>query len=402
MGPVRKWKPSRLGGVTTICSLMVLFFRAEPGGPIWLPGTLSLLFAGLLLKRSFREYARAKGAFDEPVRFLPIDRIVAISSILLGLGFFVIPMSIHLVHVLPASISFMALPFLACLVLTGIHTYLGIHVIAREVIFVDLSLAQIAALGTTYAFILGHNPGSSTSHVFSLTFTFVGAAVFALSRLKERDVPQEAIIGIAYASATALTLLAISRAPHGAEHIKEILTGSILWVKEEGIRETAAIYGIVGIFHVVFFRIFSLISTNPSGARSLGIHVRFWDFLFYLSFGFVITSSVAIAGVLLVFSFLVIPAVISALFTDRIGRKLFIGWTAGTIVSLIGLLISYTFDFSSGPAVVSLFGLALVVAALAKSIFIRGDVQGPTISRSRRGIQEPVSAEKKYGELTDR
>jgi zinc/manganese transport system permease protein len=380
---------------------MLLPFRAELESPIWLPGMMSLLLAGILLKRSLKERNQTREEADEPIRFLPIDRIIAISSILLGLGFFVIPISLRFVPILPASISFMAFPFLACLVLTGIHTYLGIHVITREVIFVDLSLAQIAALGTTYAFILGHAPGSTTSYVFSLTFTFIGAAIFALSRLKEREVPQEAIIGIAYASAIALTLLAISRAPHGAEHIKEILTGSILWVREGGIRETAAIYSVVGIFHVVFFRIFSIISTNPSGARSMGINVKFWDFLFYLSFGFVITSSVAIAGVLLVFSFLVIPAVISALFTDRTGKKLIIGWTVGTAVSLFGLLLSYTYDFSSGPAVVSVFGLALVVAALAGRIWFREGSPVPSVSRSRHGIHESVPAEKKHGEITD-
>ncbi len=298
-------------------------------------------------------------------------RIILYSSILLALGFFLVPAAIRVIPVLPESVSFMALPFLACLILTGIHTYLGIHVITRGVIFVDLSLAQIAALGTTYAFILGHSPTSTTAYVLSLAFTFVGAGVFALSRLKEREVPQEAIIGIAYACATALTVLLVSRAPHGAEHIKEILTGSILWVREEGIKETAKIYSLVGVMHVVLYRVFTLISTDSSRARARGMNVRLWDFLFYVSFGFVITSSVAIAGVLLVFCFLVIPAVISTLYTDRTGSKLLIGWTAGTVVSVLGLLLSYTLDFSSGPAVVSLFGLALILAALLKVVLGR-------------------------------
>jgi zinc/manganese transport system permease protein len=297
---------------------------------------------------------------------------ILFSAILLVLGFFIVPMIIKAIPKLPESISFMALPFLACLILTGIHTYLGIHVITRGVIFVDLSLAQIAALGMTYAFILGYSPLSSSAYILSLVFTFIGAAIFALSRLKERNVPQEAIIGITYACATALTILLVSRAPHGAEHIKGILTGSILWVKEASIIETAKIYSIVGVMHVILFQVFTLISNDPSRARSLGMNVRLWDFLFYVSFGFVITSSVAIAGVLLVFSFLVVPAVISKLFTERIVIKLLIGWTVGAVVSVLGLVLSYTLDFSSGPAVVSLFGLALVFAVLLKIVFWRG------------------------------
>ncbi len=295
--------------------------------------------------------------------FLPASRVVLYSLLILAIGFLGVPALIGLVPLLPESLAFMALPFLACLILTGIHTYLGLHVIEREVIFVDLSLAQIAALGSTYAFILGFHTGSGMSYAISLVFTVFGAAVFALSRLGERDIPQEAVIGIAYACASSITLLLIGRAPHGAEHVKEMLTGSILWVSGGTVVETARIYSLVGVFHVVLFRVFSFISLDPAGARASGLSIRTWDFLFYLSFGFVITSSVAVAGVLLVFAFLVIPSVMSALFTRRTGRRLLIGWAAGTVVSVLGLVISYTLDFSSGPAVVTVFGAALVLAA---------------------------------------
>jgi len=164
---------------------------------------------------------------------------MVLSVLVLVIGFVVIPLTLRVVPYQPDSIAFMALPFLACLILTGIHTYLGIHVITREVIFVDLSLAQIAALGTTFAFVLGYHPDSGMSYTTSLLFTFAGAAVFAIGRLSERDIPQEAIIGIAYACATALTMLVISHAPHGAEHGKEMLTGSILWVNGGTIVKTA-------------------------------------------------------------------------------------------------------------------------------------------------------------------
>jgi zinc/manganese transport system permease protein len=310
---------------------------------------------------------------------LPRRRIIAYSGLCLGTGFFLLPAATRLTPFLPDSVSFMALPFLACLVLTGIHTYLGIHVITREVIFVDLSLAQIAALGTTFAFLIGYGLGSPMSYIISLTFTFMGAAVFALSRFREREASQEAVIGIAYACASALTVLVISNAPHGAEHIKDMLAGSILWAKTDTVIHTAKVYSVIGVFHIVFAGIFLKISEDLPGARARGLSIRFWDFLFYVSFGFVITSSVAIAGVLLVFSFLVIPAAISVLFTKRMGVRLAIGWVIGTIVSVAGLVLSYTLDFSSGPAVVALLGVSLAVAAFLAGIRHGGGKEGSVV-----------------------
>lgn len=364
-------KVSPLGWVTLACSVAVLFFPAEPDGYIWIPGSLSLFLAGLLLIKSRRESVARITIRQATSNYLHPGVIISLSSIVLSLGFFVLPLAVHMVPILPESISFMALPFLACIVLIGIHTYLGIHVITREVIFVDLSIAQMAALGAAFAFILGYSPASNASYTTSLAFTFLGAGIFASSRMREREIPQEAIIGIVYAFASALTILVISRAPHGAEHIKEMLTGSILWVRAETIVQTARVYSVISIFHIVLYRVFVLISRDPSRARSIGMQVMFWDLLFYLSFGIVITFAVATAGVLLVFSFLIIPAFISALFTDNTVQRLLIGWAIGTVVSVVGLMLSYTLDFSSGPAVVSLFGLSLVLAALLRVVMVR-------------------------------
>jgi len=348
----------------------------EHAGWKWIPGTSSILLALYLL--SIREPRGRESRRVALGGFLPPrDRTIAVSSILLSLGFFVVPEAVERVPSLEGGAAMMALPFLACLVLTGIHSYLGIHVTTRGVIFVDLSLAQIAALGSTFAFVLGHGPESTTSYVFSLAFTMVGAALFALSRMKDGDVPQEAVIGIAYAGATALVVLAVSRGPQGAEHIEKMLTGSILWVGGDVVRETAGIYSLVGIFHYVFNRIFRTISEDPRAAERAGLGVRFWDFLFYASFGFVITSSVALAGVLLVFSFLVVPAVVSGMFTADPARRLWIGWLVGTVASVAGLIFSYEADLSSGPAVVVSFGSALVLASASRAAF--------RLSRSRRG-----------------
>ena len=254
--------------------------------------------------------------------------------------------------------------FAECLVLVGIHSYLGIHVIKRKVIFVDLSLAQIAALGTTVAFLFGIAPESMGAYWFSLGFTFIGAAVFSVSRFRHEKIPQEAIIGLVYALAAAVAILVIDRAPQGAEHIKEILTGSILWVQWKTIGIAASIYVLVGIFHFIFRDKFILISNNPEKAYQSGMKVRMWDFLFYVTFGIVIAHSVKTAGVLLVFVFLVVPAIATLLLTDKLWLQLILGWSMGTIVSFVGLLVSYFGDLPSGPTVVATYGLALLLLAL--------------------------------------
>lgn len=265
-------------------------------------------------------------------------------------------------------ITYMAAPFAICLVLTGIHTYLGTHVLAREVIFVDLALAQIAALGTTVAFLMGYAIDSHHAYWTSLLFTFGGAAIFSLSRISEKDVPQEAIIGITYVVACAIAVLAVDKAPHGAEHIKYLLVGSVLWVTWHEVVKTAIIYVLIGLFHYIYRYRFILISNDPQRARSEGINIRIWDFLFYASFGFVITSSVRIAGVLLVFSYLIVPSVISALFTKSLTKRLTIGWITGFLVSALGAILSFVFDLPTGATIVVTFGLVLVITAFVYSL----------------------------------
>src|SRR5512141_1618746 len=199
--------------------------------------------------------------------------------------------------------------FVASLILTGIHAYLGVHVVERGVIFVDLSLAQIAALGTTIAVLSGIEPHSPTAYWISLLFTFIGAAVFSTIRGQKARIPQEAVIGICYAVASAAAILAMSKAPSESEHLKDMLVGNILAVSWEKVLKTAGLYAAVGAFHYRFRRQFLAISMNHDKAERDGLNVRLWDFLFYASFGFVVTSSVSIAGVLLVFCYLIVPSV---------------------------------------------------------------------------------------------
>ena len=271
-------------------------------------------------------------------------------------------------------LRFLAAPFVASLILTGIHAYLGVHVIERGVIFVDLSLAQIAALGSTMAMLLpftGQDPHGPWVYWTGLVFTFLGAAVFSTVRVRRARIPQEAIIGIAYAVASAATILAMSKATSESEHLKDMLVGNILAVSWWEVGKTAALYVTIGAFHFVYRRRFLAISLDHEKAEASGISVRFWDFLFYASFGFVVTSSVLIAGVLLVFCYLIVPSVGAMLFANRIGRRLAIGWTMGTIVSALGVYLSVVLDMPTGATIVCTFGLVLVLMFFAYMIVSR-------------------------------
>jgi zinc/manganese transport system permease protein len=262
-------------------------------------------------------------------------------------------------------LEFLIPAFLASLILTGIHAYLGVHVVERGVIFVDLALAQIAALGATIAILVGMDPHGRGSYWISLAFTFLGAAVFALVRTRRGHIPQEAFIGITYAVASAAAILAMSKATGETEHLKDMLVGNILAVSMPEVWHTALLYGAIGVFHLIFRKKFLAISMQHNYAEELGIKVRFWDFLFYASFGFVVTSSVAIAGVLLVFCYLIVPSVGAMLFADGVGTRLAIGWTMGTLVSALGVYLSARLDLPTGATIVCTFGGVLVLMFFA-------------------------------------
>jgi zinc/manganese transport system permease protein len=260
----------------------------------------------------------------------------------------------------------MGRPFVACMLLSGILVYLGIHVLSRKVIFVDLALAQIAGLGSVCGVLLGWDLHDDPLAVkgFSLAFTFLGAAVFTLTRTRDERVPHEALIGISYAVSLGATILASSHLAHGAEEVSELLAGSILWVRWPTIVGTAVVFAAIGAFHWVFRKQFFRLSLDPERAEREGLSVRLWDFLFYVSLGCAVTNAVSIAGVLLVFSYLVIPSVVGVLFAESIGGRLAVGWTVGTLVSASGVSISYFQDLPSGPTIVVTFGAFLLLAGL--------------------------------------
>ena len=259
-------------------------------------------------------------------------------------------------------------PFVACLVLTGIHCYLGIHVVMRGVIFVDLALAQIAAMGAAVGVLSGYAPESFSTYLVSLGFAFGGAGVFAIARFENQRVPQEAIIGIVYAVASAVSILILSKSAIEREQIEHMLVGRLLFVEWWEIGKTALIYSAVGALHIVLRSQFFAISKHADDAKRAGVHVRTWDFVFYATFALVVTSSVQIAGVLLVFSFLVAPAVCAMMFLDSVGTRLIAGWAIGMVGTLAGLYASLQWDLPPGVSVVAALGAAVLISGIIHAL----------------------------------
>ncbi|MBN2561790.1 MAG: metal ABC transporter permease [Phycisphaerae bacterium] len=324
---------------------------------------------------------------------------------------------------LSESLPLLVLPFAACVVIASLHCYMGLHVIKRGVIFVDLALAQCAALGAAVALFAlphvcdepGHHPGheaisavtteaqlaeqldledsdngeplqpaphgSEASHndahtdahhaghpwftyATSVFFAMLGAVVLSLTRLRDDRIPHEAIIGIIFVVSAALTVLILSKAPHGHEKMEAMLIGSILFVSRERVTQMLLLYVALGVFHFVFRERFISISKDIAAADHAGRRVRLWDCLFYGSFALMVTQSVSIGGVFVVFSFLIIPAACAALFTDRFGTQLVIAWLVALFTALAGLFLSAVGDMPTGSSLVSCFGAVLAVCAV--------------------------------------
>ncbi len=258
----------------------------------------------------------------------------------------------------------MAAPFAASVVLVLIHAYLGGHVLERGVIFVDLAMAQFAALGATAGLLFGFELESGFSYLLGLAASLAAAGFFAMSRQRIRRVPQEAVIGIAYVFASSAAIIIATRSPHGSEHVKQILVGSILWVSWPNVLKTALLYGALGLLLWKVHGPLSRVSRDPEGMRREGRSLFLWDFLFYGIFALVVTSSVRIAGVLLVFSILIVPSVFAALRGATGGRRLGLAWSFGILCSLLGMLASYFLDLPTGATVVVVMGLALLLTGL--------------------------------------
>jgi zinc/manganese transport system permease protein len=256
-------------------------------------------------------------------------------------------------------------PLVASVLLPWLLVYLGLHVVQRGIIFIDIAMAQMASLGICVAVLWRLDLESATTFAISLGFTLVGAAIFSFTGKRTSRVPQEAVIGIAYVAAAAAAVLLLSRAAEGDEEIKNMLVGNILLVTPGEVGKACALFALVGAFHFVLRRPLLRVSFDREGAYAQGMRVRWWDFLFYASFGVVVTSFVRIAGVLLVFTYLIVPAVCGINLAGTFFRRLLIGWGIALTGGVVGLFLSFHFDLPSGAAIVCTFGGLLVLVTVA-------------------------------------
>ncbi|MFZ5515381.1 MAG: metal ABC transporter permease [Candidatus Zhuqueibacterota bacterium] len=267
------------------------------------------------------------------------------------------------------AIEFMFAPFVVCILLIGINIYFGIHVIKREIIFIDIALAQIAALGGIFATVYHHIVQSSASHsheertvlgyLLALGFTILAAAIFTILKSKKLPIPLESLIGIAYAVAATGSVILLDKAAGSDVHFHDMVAGSILWVTWGQIVELLIVFSIVGGFHFIFRKKFIALTDNYNKSQGFSF---LWDFLFYASFGIVVVHSVAVGGILTIFAFLIIPASISALFSANWKARIITGWILGTVVTVCGLYLSWIMDVPSGPTVILFLGVALILA----------------------------------------
>jgi len=269
---------------------------------------------------------------------------------------------------LPELLSLMKWPLIAVLILPWLLVYLGLHIVRRGVIFVDLALAQTAAFGTCISLMFGYDVHDWQSYAFSLGFTFVGAVLLTFTRSKDQKVPQEALIGIVYVVAAAASILALTRSAGGNEELQRSLVGELLVVTPSDVMKTFGLFVAVGVFHLIFRRKFLAISENPAAAAASGLNIRWWDFIFYMLFGIVVTSFVHIGGVLLVFSYLVVPAVCATYVVSSLRAKFAVGWGIATLASLVSLFITARVDLPIGAAIVCVLGLVLLVFLVIRKI----------------------------------
>ncbi|NQU85887.1 MAG: metal ABC transporter permease [Mariniphaga sp.] len=276
-------------------------------------------------------------------------------------------------------LEFMFIPFTACILLISSNVYFGIHVLKREIIFIDIALAQIAALGGTIAMVIsditsdshaGHDHGedSVSSFIFSVLFCTIAAFIFSLLKSKKIKIPLEALIGIAYAVATTAAVIILDKSAGSDVHIHDMLTGALLWVGWDQVVKLAIVVGLVGLFHVIFRKKFFKLSDNyhktETGLKNKGL----WDFLFYFSFGIVIVQAVSVGGIITVFAFLIIPASISALYATQWYSRIFIGLGIGAVVTLLGLYFSWELDVPCSPVIIMFLGVVLLISLLYKKL----------------------------------
>lgn len=255
--------------------------------------------------------------------------------------------------------------FLICLLLTGIHCYLGLHVLARKIIFVDLALTQSAAFGLAISLLAGWELGSLKSYLMTLSSALLASALFTLIASNKKKVSQEAFIGIVYAFFSVLVILLFDKAAHGSEHVKQTLTGHLVWATWVEALKVFCIYAVLSLVYFFF--------QKKLWESSIGKDTHWkWNLLFYILFSFVIASSVSLAGVLLVFSFLIVPAFLSHFLFQNFFSRLLFGWILASFLSFVGLMGAYALNMPTSSFIVFLFTslpiLFILVSAIRKRL----------------------------------
>jgi zinc/manganese transport system permease protein len=264
------------------------------------------------------------------------------------------------------NIQFLAAPITACVILAGILSYFGNHILTRGIIFIDIALAQIAALGSMIGLLLGYAEASTSVALISLIFTLIIVAIFALTKFQKQVIPQEAIIGIIYGLGLGIAMLLAEKIPGGSNYITKTITGNILWVTWNDIFRCSIVFLAIAIIHIFLRRQFIKISESKENLPYSINKVRIYELIFYLTFGIVVVRCVPIGGIFLIFVLLIAPTAIATLFTRRWAFRFLWSWFIGIIGSIIGIYVSYEIDISNGPAIVCLLGIAVFVFAFVK------------------------------------
>jgi len=266
------------------------------------------------------------------------------------------------------NLLFLATPFTASILMAGMLGYFGTHILSRGIIFIDIAIAQIAALGTMVGLLLGFPEESIQVQFISYTFTLLIIAGFALTKRRDPVIPQEAIIGIIYCLGLAMSLLLAEKIPGGSNYITKTITGNILWVTWDKVLKCILLFGVIGIIHLIFGKTFKNISLRNQKQKNL-IREKAYDLVFYLTFGIVIVKSVLVGGIFLVFILLIAPSATAALFMVNWRGKIIWSWLIGIVGCGTGILLSYSLDISNGPAIVCLLGLLVFLLAFIRLLY---------------------------------
>ncbi len=266
------------------------------------------------------------------------------------------------------NLVFLAAPIAACVLMAGVLSYFGNHILSRGIIFIDIALAQIAALGSMIGLLLGFADGSAAVSWFSLVFTLLIVAVFAMTKFEKQVLPQEAIIGIIYGIGLGIAMLLAEKIPGGSNYITKTITGNVLWVTWENVKQLGLVLGAIALIHFFMGKYFIKISESRASLPYSINKVRLLELIFYLSFGIVVVRTVPIGGIFLVFVLLIAPTAIATLFTNKWAYRFIWSWIIGILGSVVGTYLSFEMNISNGPAIVCLLGIAVFSLAFVKII----------------------------------